>query len=323
MILRVILLWFFLITLSPGLAFAQAGDEAEPSKTTPAEAGPTEEAGPSPTFAPLEGEGEELPSRDVGFLRSDDLRYPETNIFLRILADIPAIPASVTTWGWGDWAIFAGVTGTVGTLMLPTDPPPDVRFNRWITPETDKFLPEIWAMEYQVPFWAALASGLFTTWGVAWLREDDELFESLSLAAEAVTVGQVYHLSLKLAFGRDGSGTLKSFPESLELFPQGTPSGHFTTLYAIYGSLEAYWDPHWAVRVGMHTLLASMWITHMLNHKHYLSEQLFGAALGYSVSYWVVRHRSSRHRYEEDGTPLRIGVMPVQGGGGLTLGGSW
>ena len=67
----------------------------------------------------------------------------------------------------------------------------------------------------------------------------------------------------------------------------------------------------------MHTVLATLAVTHFLNHRHFLSDQILGASLGYAISKWVVRHRSSRFAYDATASPTRLAVVPM--GRGLAL----
>lgn len=255
---------------------------------------------------------------ETHFLRGPELRYDEANVFVRILADIPAVPVSIADWQPWQWATAGGVTAAVGGLMLPLDPPPDLRLDTWMAPHVDPWMPDIWAMKWQIPFWTTLAASGLSTWGFSALLGETEITETMSLVAESLAVTQFYHLTIKLSLGReDETGKLRGFPESLNQFPEGTPGGHFATIYAFYGAIEAYWDPGLAIRIGMHSLLATLALTHVLNHRHYLSDQIFGAALGYSISHWVVRNRSSRFQFDREGEPLRVRVVPMPRGLGL------
>lgn len=248
-----------------------------------------------------------------GFLLGDHYRYGHSPVLLRIFCDVVAIPADVVHWDETDWATLAGVSGVGLGLMWPMDPPFDVWLNRRVTPETDKWLPEIWNTPFQAALWGGIAVGGLGTWEWARLAGHDDLAEGMSLMAESLAVTQFYHLSLKLTLGRDGSGDFQGPPDSFDFFPAGTPSGHFATLYSLYGAAEAYWQPSWKIRVPAHILLALMALTHVLNHRHYLSEVWWGGALGYTVGHWVVHHRQSRHHLE-GGQDVQISVTPLPRG---------
>ncbi len=261
-------------------------------------------------------------SGEAGFLRSESLRYDETGVFVRLLADIPAIPVSIATWQPWEWATFGAVSASVGGLMLPLDPPPDQRLDDLVTEHVDPWMPDIWGTPTQAVLWVTVASAGASAWGIAALRGETRLAESMSLAGEALAATQFYHLTLKLSLGReDETGKLRGFPESLSQFPAGTPGGHFATLYSLYGALEAYWQPRWYVRVAAHTVLAAGALTHFLNHRHLLSDQIWGASMGYSIGHWVVKNRSTRYRFDSAGEPTRIVVVPWRRG--LALKGTW
>ena len=190
--------------------------------------------------------------------------------------------------------------------------------SRKVTPETDTWVPTIWGTGFQAALWGGIAVGGLATWGWARAAGHDRLAEGMSLMAESLAVTQVYHLSLKLALGRDGSGGFRGPAGSFDIFPEGTPSGHFATLYSLYGAAEAYWQPSWKIRVPAHIVLALMALTHVLNHRHYLSDVWWGGALGYTVGHWVVNHRRSR-RHRDGGEALQISVTPLPRGIALKL----
>ena len=55
---------------------------------------------------------------EPGFLRGEELRYDNANVFVRFLADVPAIPTAVVDWGAADWAVAGAVVGMVMGLKL-------------------------------------------------------------------------------------------------------------------------------------------------------------------------------------------------------------
>ncbi len=246
-------------------------------------------------------------------------RYDERGVFERTALDVVAIPAGAAVWERGEWLTFGGVVAATGALMVPTDPSPDVRLDNWIEREFDPWMPDLWKMEYQAFLWGGLALGGFGSWGYAALTGNRRLAEAMSLTGEAVAVSQVYHLSLKLLTGREGPrmargrGIFHGPAESLRLFPAGFPSGHFATLYAVFGTAQAYWEFPTVWDVTGHVLMGALASTHVLNHRHFLSEIIAGSAMGYAVGRWVVRHRSTRFEYR-DGRSLRVTLLPTPRG---------
>lgn len=258
---------------------------------------------------------EQKASPSPGFLLGEKYRYDKTDVLPRAAYDVVAIPAYTTQWKLKDWAIFSAVMAPTLGLMIPTDPSPDVRIDRWIQDEFDPWMPDIWGTEFQVALWGGLAVGGFGSWGYAALADKKDLAQGMSLMGESLAVTQMYHLTIKLLVGREGPrqgeglGIFRGPAESFQLFPAGTPSGHFATLYAVFGSAQAYWQFPIGWDIAGHSVLAVLGSTHVINHRHFLSELIVGSAMGYAISHWVVRHRSTRYRYRE-GEPVRVTLFP-------------
>ncbi len=274
-----------------------------PQGVTPTQVAPTQRPGvPGP--------------RSVGFLLEDVRRYPTTSLAPRVLYDLGALPATVPRWQTTDWALFLGFTGATVALMLPTGPSPDVRIDRWITRNMDAWMPDLWAARNQAVLWTTLSLAGIATWSVALATDNERVSEAVSMVIEAVSVAEILHLSIKLLVGRegprdgDGLGRLLGPRAAIRLYPAGTPSGHFASLYAVFAAGEAYLEPHWAISAVGHLVLGSLALTHVINHRHYLSDIVAGAAMGYATGHWGVRHRSSH--YKNDLGSERGGVLRVR-----------
>jgi hypothetical protein len=50
----------------------------------------------------------------------------------------------------------------------------------------------------------------------------------------------------------------------------------------------------------------------VLDDYHFLSDVLWGGAMGYAVGTWVIRNRSSRYSYGSDGQSLRLTLIPLR-----------
>lgn len=143
----------------------------------------------------------------------------------------------------------------------------------------------------------------------------EPLVEASALALEALAVIQVYHLSLKFLTGREGplarDGRGEYFGPTRINFPDGTPSGHSATMFAIAGVYALYFDSL-VLRVlllGSAAIAASFLV---VDDSHFASEVIVGSLMGFLTARWVVEHRSSRYRYGEKGLPLRlVGVGPL------------
>ncbi len=262
-------------------------------------------------------------------LQGPQYRYSELGLFPRLFIDIPAIPASVVGWNNTDWAIFSAVMVPGTALMLPFNPSMDASFQQWVNrnqgPFLDGFFPRISDNIMAV----ATAGYAFAWWGAGWISDNDTVLELASLTSESIAVAQFYHVSLKLLTGREGPqnanglGIVHGF--TWKYYPDGTPSGHTATFTALFSVIAEYYDS-WALRSAVIVGAAYMGANLVYTNEHFFSDIIFGGAIGYGVGSFVVRNRSTRYRYGEDGESQYIAVMPLQfpdGGGGLQLVGTW
>ena len=269
-----------------------------------------------------------LPGRaaeDPGLFLGEGTRYADMNVARRALLDVVAIPAGVGRWDAADWAQLGLWAGAVGTLWFAGDPSLDVQLDRWITENLDPRLPTVWNPAMQVTLWSSIAVAGFGGWWWAASTGREDLAQGFSLMGEALAVSQAYHVALKLAIGRDGPtdgnglGEVKGFANAIAVYPAGTPSGHAATLYSLLSAGFAYYRPPVWLQVVGHVLVGATVAFHVIDHRHYLSDSLWGAAMGWYAGRWVVKHRAS-WRYGERGG-LRTALLPYTDGraAGLAL----
>jgi hypothetical protein len=99
------------------------------------------------------------------------------------------------------------------------------------------------------------------------------------------------------------------------------------TMYAML-TVVMYMVDHPAVWVGLHAFALIFGASLIGDNYHWLSDVTFGAALGYCVGRWVVRHRSTHYVYGVDQhSGPRIDILPLlvpsSGIGGLALVGTF
>jgi hypothetical protein len=304
----------------PGAPAVRIGPAA--TETTPAP--PAEHAAepPVPALTP--------PPADDGPFLGDRYRYANMNVVSRALYDVVAIPANVPRWDAGDWARLGLWTGVVGVLWFGGDPPPDVRIDRWATEHVNPHVPTVWNDVMQPVLWSTIAVGGLGTWWWASATGHDDIAQGFSLMGEALAVAQAYHVGLKLLIGRDGptdgdgTGDVKGPANALRVYPAGTPSGHAATLFVLASAGFAYFRPPAWVQVLGYAAAGTLVAFHVLDHRHFLSDSVWGAAMGWYVGQWVVRHRASWRFGEGPSTPrVRIAPVAVRGGAGLALTGSF
>ena len=262
-------------------------------------------------------------------LQGPQYRYPQMGLFPRILVDIPALPASVVDWSNEDFAIFSGVMASGITLMLPLQPSFDTEFEDWVNTQRSPFLDALFPRISDNAMSIMTVGYVAAWWASGWISDDSEVLEIASLTSESIAVSQFYHVSLKLLIGREGPedgtgrGTVHGF--TAKYFPDGTPSGHTASVTALLSVIAEYYDS-WALRGILIGGAAYMGASLIYTKEHYFSDVIFGGALGYSTGRFIVRNRSSRYQYGEDGRSHFINMLPLQlpdGGSGLQLVGAW
>jgi membrane-associated phospholipid phosphatase len=282
----------------------------------------------------------EGPEATPGFLLGDELRFRRAppleftgRFVVRALADVVAIPASVPRWTAADWALFAGVVAPTVTAMVPVGGrSPDARlqdavhgvlgancevapagstvcasaraasFHLW-QPVTNVI---IGVTEVAVPLGLLLAGALSGHEGV---------LESSTLALEAMLVSQLYHVVLKLLTGREGvlsrSGEGAFSGPTRVFLPDGFPSGHAMTLFSLIGAFGAYVDSPW-LNAGLLAVGFTLATWLVFDDYHFASEVFFGAATGFLIGRFVVRHRAQRR---DAPAPLELrSVAPLVSG---------
>ncbi|MHB8872056.1 MAG: phosphatase PAP2 family protein [Myxococcaceae bacterium] len=263
-------------------------------------------------------------------LLGDQYRWPHLVLPLRFAADLVAIPASVPRWEQEDFGTLALYAGAVGALMTPTANglSPDTMLQRWVRAGRSPGQYLVWTTTGDALIWGSIwaLSGGMLAYG--WWAGNAELLESFSLMLEAFSLAQVSQVVFKFALGREGPrdaqglGLLYGPKGFFRLFPAGTPSGHAAALYAMIGALSEYWQ-YPLLDVPLHLFGIFFAVTLITDDYHFISDVLWGAAMGYYQGKWVVRNRSSHYRYRKDRLLPDVVVpviAPSAGSYGLSLG---
>ncbi|HYG69462.1 MAG TPA: phosphatase PAP2 family protein, partial [Anaeromyxobacteraceae bacterium] len=182
-------------------------------------------------------------------------------------------------------------------------------------------VPKVWTVTLEFTFWPALVAAVLGTWGWATVQDRPRIAQGLSLLSEAVVVFHAYHVTLKVLVGRErpastGEGRVRGPFRNLGSFPSGTPSGHAGTLYAAIGAGFAFFDPPAWLQVAGHAAALALSTFNVIDHGHYASEALWGAAMGWSIGRWIVAHRAAPGAAAKRASPHVVPV-PVAGGVGL------
>lgn len=260
--------------------------------------------------------------------RGDAYRYPSKSFFPRLVSDFAAIPTGVPHWSAAEWAWFGTTAAVTVALFLPLDRPLDQRFQSYLAQEHPRLRVGLWSARNDLfILGGTLAVGAGVV-GYGYFARDDAFIETFSLMVEAVAITQTFHISTKLLLSRDGpddgNGHTIAGPtaETFERFPNGAPSGHTATLFALATVAAFYWDHPW-LSVAVYGISTAFATALVLDRYHYISDVLAGASLGVAVGRYVVRQRSSRFQ-TVDGVPRRkVELVPtlVPSRGGAAPGG--
>ncbi len=269
-----------------------------------------------------------LPHAAHGLFTGDEWRYRRDNLLggtaLRIVADLISIPTGAPWWNGNEWALFGGVMGsTVG--LSAGRPSLDVTFQNLVERQ---FLAQrhftVWNQVGDLIIWSSAGAATLGLLIYGLITGHDASTQTALLMSEAFAVAQLYHNMIKLLTGRAGprNGLEGQYfgPEGgVKLWPAGTPSGHMASMYALLSVLMHTID-HPAAWVGLNAFALVFGASLIGDRYHWLSDVTLGAAIGFCVGRWVVRHRSTLYVYGEDRpSPVQLNLapllMPGQGAG--------
>lgn len=261
-----------------------------------------------------------------GPLDRAEFRQPELSFVPRTLTSMVAVPAGVVTWQPEDWAEFGLWSSlTVGLMVPAPDVSLDVQFQEWVEQNQNPFLDAFFIHLGTIPMTIGVLGLNATLWLSGLIADAPEVVEFASLMLETLALVQVHHVTMKVLLGREGphqvNGQGHIHGPTLQYFPGGTPSGHAATMYGIMSVTAEYWDSD-ILRVLAHVVGIYTSISLVYNGAHFLSDVVWGAAMGYHLGRWVAQHRSSRascrewrkHRLGQD--PV---ILPIASHQGLVL----
>ena len=249
---------------------------------------------------------------DFPFYKGEHLRFQNADIFKRTGATLIGSVLEIGKWDQEAWLWAGGTAAVTIALMAPTDPSPDVRFQRIVqerrTRKLNKAMPPLRTVQFRQYGMGSI--GLLALYGA--FGDKPKVLEAASLSMEAVTVAVTLHLAQKLLIGRegptdgDGLGIIYGPTEGIHLYPAGTPSGHTASVWAMSTVLMDQVDTWWGYALGW-TVNGYVAVSLVYNNQHYISDIIWGAPVGYFVGKWVSEHRSSKYTYR-DGIPYRVSL---------------
>lgn len=256
----------------------------------------------------------------------DSLRYETAWLPKRVLYDLAQLPLDLGKLNRREAAFFALYTYSVVALMVPDHHSLDARMQFTLNADLGQPRPQVWTRDGDALIWSSISGALVGQWLYGFIADQPLRMQMVSLMVEALAVSQLYHLAFKLSTGREGpnNGTgagLISGPglRAFRQFPAGTPSGHATSAYALLAVAVSFIEQPWA-RVAIHLGALAFAVSLVVDNYHFVSDVLWGAALGYGVGRWVAQHRASRGvtRWYADITVVPL-VDPWRQGGGIGI----
>ncbi len=128
-------------------------------------------------------------------------------------------------------------------------------------------------------------AGIITTYAVASLTDNDKLQDFSATAFESMFFAGTTTMVLKILIGRarpNFTDDPYSFsPLNLHDYYQSLPSGHTTIAFAWLTVLSNYYGENKIVRYGSYTLAASTALARVYKNRHWLSDTVLGAMIGY------------------------------------------
>lgn len=142
---------------------------------------------------------------------------------------------------------------------------------------------------------AMYAAGLFSR--ETWLRKTGRmLLQSLSYGG-TITIGMRYLLGRHRPFSSERNQYEFSWFNKLGDY-QSFPSGHTVVAFSTSTILAEQIDTWWA-RVVLYGFAALTGYARMYNDQHWISDVIFGAALGYGSSMFVLKMERDREKEEK------------------------
>jgi len=197
--------------------------------------------------------------------------------------------------------------------MLFGEPSLDLRIQNWVR-QNQGSAGDGFFLHIKVRTASMFFLGFIAATGTSGLLFDrPDLVEYTSLFLEAAAIAHIYHLISKLMLGREGpyqgTGDGVFFGPAEVFYPGGTPSGHVATIYTMLATAAFYYDNIY-LHILTHSVGLYVGVGLVYNEQHWASDLVWGFALGYFASHWVVSHHSSRARCGERIEPTTM-WMPI------------
>lgn len=215
------------------------------------------------------------------------------NDFLKVGGDFFTAPLHFDS---GDWGNFAATTAVVGTGFFL-----DNTVRKFSQQDHTNFKDKLFDIDqyYMTTYAAVATAGIY---GVGLISGNDKIRNVAVQLGESVIYAGVITVTLKSLIGRSRPyaqmGHSDFHPFSVKDARVSFPSGHATLAFAFSTVMahqvdNIFWKTGWFGAAG---LVASARVYH---DKHWFSDVLMGAAIGYFAGRFVVNHQPDNKGNEE------------------------
>jgi len=235
----------------------------------------------------------------------------DSNYFKGIFTDAGYAATSPLRWDKSDWTTAAFVAGVTGTFFVLDDEIKDeVQGSRSSTTDdiSDIFEP-FGNGAYAIPVLAGLY--LYGRFG-----ENDKMERTALLATESFLVSGLFSTVLKVSMGRHrpSKGNSADTFDGPSTSNKSFPSGHTTSVFAIATIVANEYEDVPLIAPLSYGIATMTAFSRLNDNKHWASDVVFGAALGYFTSKTILRLHSNKK-----GRHFTIYPHANSRGGGLNL----
>lgn len=152
------------------------------------------------------------------------------------------------------------------------------------------------------------------------VTHNDHLQETAVLAGEAMVDSIILNKGLQYAINRQdpmqGDGTGRFWPHGLKTWPDGQsmPSDHSILAWSFARVVGAQYNGI-VTRVLVYSLATTVSASRVMAREHFPSDVFVGAALGYGIGGYVIRHRSTESAWNH----MSVSQVHTPNGNGFQL----
>ncbi|MFH1619793.1 MAG: phosphatase PAP2 family protein [bacterium] len=236
---------------------------------------------------------------------ADENRFLSPDYVKRVGSDLKELPSKPVRWSGKQWLLAGGVlAATAGAFSVDGDIRQHFRSHRNnFLGGMSEAVTHFGDYKYQLPLLSAFWIAGATTGNGLMSKIASDGAEASLLAAGMITPAIVYISGRALPSAGERAMLFRGFTPGRYSFP----SGHTTEAFAMAAVLDVNLRKHfgyWHSPV-VYSIAAAVAESRIYDHKHYLSDVILGAGIGWSVGWWI----ASKPR-----NGPKLALMPLPGG---------